>query len=112
MQAKNERIASIIMRNVSDIIRNDVKDPNIGFVTITDVEVTSDLSYATIYVTFLDKVDKSQYRLESLNKVKGLIRSKLAKTLSTRRCPELIFKYDDSLEKGNHIDKIIDDLNK
>ncbi len=112
MQAKNERIASIIMRNVSDIIRNDVKDPNIGFVTITDVEVTSDLSYATIYVTYLEKVDKSKYRMESLKIVKGLIRSKLARTLSTRRCPELIFIYDDSLEKGNHIDKIIDDLNK
>lgn len=112
MQSKTDRIASIIMRNVSEILRKDVKDPNIGFVTITDVQVTNDLSYATIYVTFLDKIDKSKYRMEALNNVKGLVRSKLAKTLSTRRCPDLVFKYDDSLTRGNHIDEIINDLNK
>jgi len=112
MSIRTERIASIILRNTTEILRNDVKDPNIGFVTVTDVTVTNDLSYAKIYVTFLDQSDKVEYRMQALNRVKGLVRSKIAKTLSTRKCPEVIFVYDDSLMVGNHIEEIIDELNK
>lgn len=111
MSIRTERIASIILRNVTEILRNDVKDPNIGFVTVTDVTVTNDLSFAKIYVTFLDKTDKVEQRMVALNKAKGLVRSKLAKTLSTRKCPEVIFVYDDSLAVGNHIEQIIEELN-
>jgi len=112
MSIRTERIASIIMKNATVILRDDVKDPAIGFVTVTDVTVTNDLSYATIYVSFLDKVDKNDYRLAALNKVKGLVRSKLASVLATRKTPEIIFKLDESLTTGNRIEKLIDDLNK
>ena len=112
MSIRTERIASIILKNVTEILRNDVKDPAIGFVTVTDVTVTNDLSYAKIYVTFLDRVDQVEYRMKALNRVKGLVRSKLAKSLSTRKCPEVIFVYDDSLQVGNHIEEVLKDLNK
>ncbi len=112
MSIKQERLASIIKRNLYDILTYDVKDPNVGFVTITDVTLTGDLSIAKVYVTFLDKVDKNDYRLEALARAKGLIRSKLAKTLSVRRCPDLVFVLDNSLANGNHIEEILNEIIK
>lgn len=110
MSIKLERVQSIIMKNVSSIIQMELRDPNIGFVTITDVSLTNDYSYATIYVTFLDNRDQNK-QLEALNHAKSLIRSKLSKTLDIRKTPDLIFKLDKSLEKGNRIDQIIRELN-
>lgn len=110
MSIRTERIASIILRNTTEILRNDVKDPNIGFVTVTDVTVTNDLSYAKIYVTFLDQRGSIEKKMAALNKVKGLVRSKLAKALSTRKCPEVIFVYDDSLDVRNHIEELLEEV--
>lgn len=112
MQVKKERLQSIIKKEISQIIFEDVKDPTIGFVTITDVDLTNDYSIAKVYVSFLDKIDINDYRLKNLNKTKGLIRSKLAKKLSIKKCPELIFVLDDSLQKGNHIEEVINELSK
>ena len=104
---KQERIAGIIKKNLSTIIQTELKDKNVGFVTITDVEVTNELSFATIYVTFFDK---STMRLEALKKAKGFLKSALSKTMDTYKVPDLIFKLDDSLEKGKRIDDILSDL--
>lgn len=110
MQIKKERLQSIIKKEISRIIFEDVKDPTIGFVTITDVVLTNDYSIAKVYVSFLDKIDINDYRIKNLNKAKGLIRNKLAHKLSIRKCPELIFVIDDSLQKGNHIEEVINKL--
>lgn len=112
MQIKKERLQSIIKKEISQIIFEDVKDPNIGFVTITDVDLTNDYSIAKVYVSFLDKIDINDYRLNNLNKAKGLIRSKLSKKLTIKKCPELIFILDESLKKGNRIEEVINELNK
>ena len=111
MSIKTERISSIIKKNVSSILQYEITNKNVGFVTVTDVEVTNDLSFAKIFVTFLDDEKHHKTHMEALENVKGLVRSKLAKTLSTRKCPELIFSYDKSLATGNRIDSIIKDLN-
>ena len=111
MQVKKERLQSLIKKELSQIIFEDVKDPTIGFVTITDVNLTNDYSIARIYVSFLNKNDINDYRLANLNKAKGLIRSKLAKMLAIKKCPELLFVIDDSLAKGNHIDDVLKSLN-
>ncbi|MCR5067011.1 MAG: 30S ribosome-binding factor RbfA [Erysipelotrichaceae bacterium] len=111
MSNKNDRIASIIKKNVSSILQYEITNKSVGFVTVTDVEVTNDLSFAKIYVTFLDDEKHLKTHMEALENVKGLVRSKLAKTLSTRKCPELIFSYDNSLNLGNRIDSIIKELN-
>ena len=111
MQVKKERLQSLIKKELSQIIFEDVKDPTIGFVTITDVSLTNDYSIAKVYVSFLDKIDINDYRLANLNKAKGLIRSKLAKKLAIKKCPELLFVIDDSLTKGNHIDDVLKSLN-
>ena len=110
---KLERIENQIRKEVSQILQNDVKNPKYGFVTVTDVEVTSDYSFATIYVSFLNTKDIiATDRLDELNRVKGFVRSQLAKRLTIRKTPELIFKIDDSIDQGNRIEKILAKLNE
>lgn len=107
---KQQRLNQIIFKEVTKIIQFDVKDPNIGFVTISDVEVSNDHSYATIYVTFLGKDERNQAGLKALNRAKGFIRSELAKRLKIRRCPELTFKIDSSAMKTKRIDSLLDGI--
>ena len=75
------------------------------------MQVTNDYSYATIYVSFLGKEERKQAGLKALNRAKGFIRSELGKRLSIRKVPDLIFKLDDSLEKGERIESIISKIN-
>lgn len=107
MAVRQHRVASIIKKDISEIIQFDLKDPNVGFCTITDVEVTNDYSYAKIYVSFIGKYERKQAGLKALNHAKGYIRSQLGSKLSMRKVPELIFILDDSIEKGQLIDSII-----
>lgn len=109
---KVERLRNVIQREVSQIIQQEMKDNKLGFVTITDVKVTNDLSLATIYVNFLGSENRNEAGLEVLNKSKGFIRSTLAKRLTIRKVPELQFKIDDSMEKGRKIDTILNEINK
>jgi len=111
MSTKNEKIAGLIQKNVSEIIQFNLKDPKIGFITITDAQVTNDLSYAKIFVSFLGQNARKEAGMKALERSKGYIRSELSKRLSTRKVPELIFVLDDSLEKGNRIDRIIYEIN-
>lgn len=109
---KIERLNGIILKEVTDIIQFSLKDPNVGFVTITDVQVSNDHSYATVYVSFLGKKERNEAGLKALNRGKGFIRSELAKRLSIRRVPELTFKLDESYEKARHLDEIIETIHK
>lgn len=107
---KIEKVNNMIQRELSSILMMEVKDPHIGFCTITDVEVTSDLSYAKIYVSFLNKNTKKS--MEALERSKGYIRSLLAKRITIRKCPELQFVLDTSLAYGNKIETIISEINQ
>lgn len=112
MSTKNEKIAELIKRNISEIIQFELKDPKIGFITITDCSVTNDLSYAKLYVSFLGQNARREAGMKALERSKGYLRSELSKKMSTRKVPELIFQLDDALERGNKIEKIIADMNK
>ena len=90
---------------------NEVKDNNIKFVTITDVKLASDLSYAKIYVTVSDK-DKVDITMQSLNQAKGFIRKKLSERIDIRHTPELSFTFDESIEYGKKIEQIIEKINE
>jgi len=106
---KKDKMNNIIQRELSDILQTEVRDPKIGFCTITAVDVTNDLSIAKIYVSFLNKNTKQS--MEALERSKGFIRSILAKRLTIRKCPELHFVLDTSLEYGNKIENIINEIN-
>ncbi|WP_416326127.1 30S ribosome-binding factor RbfA [[Eubacterium] hominis] len=112
MTVKAEKIAGIIQKEVSEIIQFELKDPKIGFITITDVTVTNDLSIAKVYVSFLGQKAREEAGMKALDRSKGFIRSALAKRMTLRKVPELQFKIDDSLEKGNKIERIIHEINK
>ena len=109
--SKKEKMDNIIQKAVSEIIQFELKNPHVGFVPITGVDVTNDMSYAKIFVSFLGKEERAKAGLKALNQSKGFIRSALAKRLSIRKTPELIFKLDSSLEQGNRIEKILSDIN-
>lgn len=108
--SKNDKMNHIVQKAVSEIIQFDLKNPKVGFITITDVQVTNDNSYAKIFVSFLGKEERAAAGLRALNQSKGFIRSELAKRLSIRKTPELIFEIDHSLERGNKIEKILSEL--
>ena len=111
MVLKKEKVSGIIQRELSQILQMEVRDPKIGFCTITAVDLTNDLSIAKIYVTFLGKDFDTRKGMQALERSKGFIRSLLAKRLTIRKVPELHFVNDTSLQCGNKIEKIIDDLN-
>ncbi len=107
MSIKNERINSNLQKEISYIIANEVKNPNIKFVTITAVDVTSDLSYAKVYFTTLDDVKET---LKGLNSAKGFIRKSLADKVELRHIPQLEFIYDESIEYGKKIEEKIKEI--
>ena len=108
---KQKRLEGIIRKNISEILQFSVKDPNVGFVTITDVKVTNDHSYAKVYVTFIGATNRRE-ALAALNRAKGFIRSELSQRLDIRRCPELIFEIDHAEENARHIDQLIDEIHR
>lgn len=108
---KIERLNHAFQEEISMILMTEIKDEDIKFVTITGVETTSDLSYAKVYFTVLDDT-KRKSTLEALNGAASFIRGKLSERVEVRHTPELKFIYDTSIEYGNHIDEIIDNINK
>ena len=109
MSVKNERINSNIQRELSYILANEVKNPNIKFVTITACDVTSDLSYARVYFTTLGDIKET---LNGLKSAKGYIRKTLADRIELRHIPELEFIYDESIEYGKKIEEKIKEINE
>ena len=109
MNVKIERLESTFVKEISYILMKEVKDENIKFVTITDCEITNDLSYAKVYFTVLDESRKSD-TIKALNHAKSFIRGELSKVIEIRHTPELTFVFDESIENGNKIEKIIENL--
>ncbi|MBM6841087.1 30S ribosome-binding factor RbfA [[Clostridium] spiroforme] len=108
MTIKVDRINTQIQREISLILQNEVRDRDLRMCTITAVETTNDLSIAKIYVTFLNSSSKKG--LDALQRSNGYIRNLLAKKLKIRKCPELHFVLDTSLEYGNKIESILKEL--
>ena len=107
---RTRRIAEEIRKIVSTMLINGIKDPRINsLVSVTDVEVTSDLSYAYIYVSILGGDEEST--LDGLKSACGYIRREVGKNKKIRHTPEIIFKIDDSFLKGMYMDELIKKVN-
>ena len=106
---KIERINHAIQEEISVILMREIKDENIKFVTITGVETASDLGSAKVYYTVFNR-EKLEETKEALERASSFIRTKLAERIEVRHTPELRFIYDTSIEYGEHIEKIIDDI--
>lgn len=109
MSVKIDRLNNMFVEEISKIIHNDVKDKNINFVTITDVRITNDLSFAKVYITTLD--NNRERVLDAINKASGFIRTKLSENIQIRKMPEIHFVYDESIEYGKKIEDIIERIN-
>lgn len=113
MKYRVGRVEQEIQREVNDILLKRVRDPRVKEVTITGVEVTGDLQQATIYFSVLaETASAAQKATAGLNKAKGLIRRELGHRLSIYKTPDLIFKQDDSIRYGEHIDELLRHLNE
>ncbi len=104
MSNNNERLIADISKAIREIVQYEIKNETIGFLTITDVKVSSDRSYAKVYVSFFNNGEKN---IEKLNKLKGYVRSSLAKKIHTRRVPEITFVLDDSFFKATKVEEAI-----
>lgn len=104
---KRERMEKIIEREMSNIILFDVKDDRIKYATVTNVNLTADYSFATVYFTVFGTDKQIDNTAKALFEAKGFIRSVLCKRLTVRKVPDLIFKYDNSYETGKKIDEIL-----
>ena len=109
MSIKINRIESILLKEISYILANEVKDKDINFVTVTAVDVTNDLSYAKVYVTVLED-EKRETTMKALNDASGFIRSQLFDRVEMRNVPELTFVYDESIAYGKKIENLIEEI--
>ncbi|MBR3210465.1 MAG: 30S ribosome-binding factor RbfA [Bacilli bacterium] len=108
---KIERLNHTYQEEISTILMREIKDQDIKFVTITGVEVTSDLSFAKVYYTVLDQTKKDSTQ-KALEKASSFIRTRLADKVEIRHTPELHFIYDKSIAYGEHIEEIIKEINE
>jgi ribosome-binding factor A len=105
-----ERFAGLIREEISEILRDEVSDPRIGFVSITGVDISPDMKNARIYVSIFGSEKEKDEAMHGLASATGYIRSKLAQMLETRNTPELRFIRDDSIERGSKVLGIISKL--
>src|SRR5574344_2145431 len=99
MANKLKRVEMLIKKNISEILQFDVKNSGIGFVTVTDCQLSKDYQYAKVYVSFYGSRNPKA-NLEALNKAKGFIKTELAQKLDIWKLPQIEFIIDDSFEKA------------
>ncbi len=104
-----QRVAEEIRHELADLLRNEVKDPRVGMVTVTRVDVSGDMSHAKVHFTHLAGREHGDEAVAALARTSGFLRSQLARRLSTYKVPQLGFVYDDSIEAGIALARLIDE---
>ncbi len=107
--SRHQRLGAQLLRSLSELLRFEVKDPRLANTSLTDVELSRDLSVARVYFSLLDPDDDPRPALEGLEKASGFLRRKLGGMLKIRHVPELRFAHDDSIAHGAAISKLIQD---
>ena len=111
-QLRIDKVQEFIKQEVSQIIQKDIKDPRVGFVTVTDVEMTRDLRHAKIFLSLMGSDEQKKATWEALNRALGFMRSEIGKRIRLRCTPELSLHLDKSLDYSNHIQKLLLQLEK
>jgi ribosome-binding factor A len=111
MSRHSERLSKLIQREISGLLERDVNDPRLSkFVSVTEVTISPDLKYAKIYVSTLDTEMNKEDLLAGFNNASGFLRKELAGHLRLKQVPQLTFYYDDSIERGARLLKLISEL--
>lgn len=105
------RVGEQIKKELSLLLQNEFKDPRLGFITVTGVEVTNDFSQASVYLSVLGSDEQKTASLEALARGKGFLRSELGKRIRLRHVPELLFKFDMSVDYGSRIEQLLKQIN-
>jgi ribosome-binding factor A len=107
-----ERVGDLIKREISEMLIRGIKDPRISLVTITQVRVSDDLKLAKVYFSVMGGEDDRQRNLEGLNSAKGYIKREMGKRIHLRYMPDIIFKYDPSVDYADQIDRLIREIGR
>ncbi len=107
---RSHRVGEMIHKEISRILERGLKDPRVGFVTLTSVDVTSDLSIARVYYTVMGDEKVRAETARGLEKATPYIRRQLSRQLKMRHTPSLDFRYDTSIEYGNHIESLLKEI--
>jgi ribosome-binding factor A len=111
MSHRIERVNTLMQREISELIQRDLRDPRLDeFVSVTEVSVSSDLRYARVYISSVGGQQKEPQILGALSSAAGFLRSELAKKVRLRRMPELHFQWDNSIEHGDRVLRLIDEV--
>ncbi|TNJ66152.1 30S ribosome-binding factor RbfA [Paenibacillus hemerocallicola] len=105
------RVGEQIKKELSQILQSELKDPRVGFITVTGVDVTNDLSQAKVFLSVLGTEQQKEDSLKAIAKATGFIRSELSKRIRLRITPELQFQFDSSIEYGSRIDELLNKIN-
>ncbi|HEA47069.1 MAG TPA: 30S ribosome-binding factor RbfA [bacterium] len=106
MRRRAKRAGRLIQEEISKIIQRELKDPRIGFVTVTGVDITDDLRYAKVFITVLKRENKKK-TLKGLERAKGFIRREIGQRIKMRFTPEIEFRFDEAIEQGAHIEDVL-----
>ncbi len=109
---RSEKVADLIHKEVSEMLMKTVKDPRIGFVTITRVAVSEDCRSAKVYFSVVGTLEERERSTQGLSSAKGYVRKELGRRIRLRYTPEIIFKFDPSIEYAIHIGEVIRHLKK
>lgn len=110
MSRRTERIASLIQTELSEVVLKKLKDPRIGFITLTGVDMTPDLKLARVYYSVLGKEKEKGQTQQALERAAGFLQHEIAEALKLRFTPKLTFHLDESLDEGMRIERILNEL--
>jgi ribosome-binding factor A len=105
-QGRPQRIGDLIQKELSQLLHREVRDPRVGMVTVTSVDVSPDCSHAVVYFTCLERAHVEQAE-EGLRRAAGFLRSQISKRTQMYTTPELRFRYDESVERGDRLSRLI-----
>jgi len=107
---RSERVSDAVQREIASLIREHVRDPRVGMLSVTDVSVSRDLSVAKVYVAFVGERSAEQIKegLSALNGASGFLRKLLSSSITLRATPKLNFFYDETGQRSQHLDALID----
>ena len=106
-QGRPQKLGDLIQRELSELLQRELRDPRVGMITITGVDVAPDFSHAKVFYTTLDATHVDE-AAEGLKRAAGFLRSQLAKRIKLYTTPQLRFEYDESVERGDRLSRLID----
>jgi ribosome-binding factor A len=107
---RSEKVADLIRKEISEMLIRNLKDPRIGFITVTRVSVSDDCRSAKIYFSVMGSTEERERSTEGLNSAKGYVRRELGRRIQLRHTPDIVFQFDPSIEYAIHMEEVFHDL--